>query len=439
MKKKGIIIGIIIIIIAIGIIYNMPMNNVNYVKKNSRELKLKDIKDNKDLDLILDNIRDKSIVFTNEYHGINENADIQYKFINYLMDNWDLKYFLMECGYTSGTLLNEYLQNGDEKLLDDIFKNGILGKMSNESIKEFMKKLYLKNKDLPEEKKLILIGLDVQQQDGSITYYFKHIKNKYNNIPKDQLEKINKVLKCSEEEMINGERSSTFVKAIEDLEKDIKENEKKYIQSLDKYEVFNLECILNNLKNTSKVGVVMDGPITDNKEFYEARDKVNYENFKKVYDHFSGGKYYIHYGIDHIYQKEINNVKFLGANIKEDLNFKDKIYSINTLYKNGQRYNYSDLATNNFYSITTDLEETLKKAGIENGNRIIVLDNKKSPYKKKMFKECFTFIDVYNDEELFESNKGVTTDYFQAEIIIESPTPIKWYPEKAIKEYFSEH
>lgn len=29
MKKKG----IIIIIIAIGIIYNMPMNNVNYVKK----------------------------------------------------------------------------------------------------------------------------------------------------------------------------------------------------------------------------------------------------------------------------------------------------------------------------------------------------------------------------------------------------------------------
>ncbi|GAA0125564.1 hypothetical protein UT300019_14660 [Clostridium sp. CTA-19] len=435
MKKKGLIISIVIIIIAVGmgIIYNMPMNNVNYVKKNSRELKLNDINDNKDLDLILDNIKDKTIVCTNENHGINENADIQYKFVNYLMDNWDLKYFLMECGYASGTLLNEYLQTGDEKLLDDIFENGVFGAMSDESSKELAKKLYLKNKDLPEEKKLIIIGLDVQQQDGSITYYFKHIKNKYNNIPKDQLEKINKVLKCSEEEMINGERSSTFVKAIEDLEKDIKENEKKYIQSLDKYEVFNLECILNNLKNTSKLVPLIDGGISNNKEFYEARDKMNYENFKKIYDHFGGGKYYLHYGMDHIYQREINNVKFLGANLKEDSNFKDKIYSINTLYKNGEAYNYDDLSPYSFYSITTDLEETLKKAGIENGNRIIVLDNKKSPYKKKIFKECFTFIDVYRDEKLFESNKGVTTDYFQAEIIIENPTPIKWYGEEIIK------
>ena len=36
------------------------------------------------------------------------------------MDNWDLKYFLMECGHASGVILNEYLQSGDEKLLNDI-------------------------------------------------------------------------------------------------------------------------------------------------------------------------------------------------------------------------------------------------------------------------------------------------------------------------------
>ena len=38
-----------------------------------------------------------------------------------------------------------------------------------------------------------------------------------------------------------------------------------------------------------------------------------------------------------------------------------------------------------FYSITTELENTLKDAGIENGNKIIVLDNKRSPYKKEIF------------------------------------------------------
>ncbi|HCQ91070.1 MAG TPA: hypothetical protein DIU45_16900 [Clostridium sp.] len=86
-----------------------------------------------------------------------------------------------------------------------------------------------------------------------------------------------------------------------------------------------------------------------------------------------------------------------------------------------------------FYSITTDLKNTLKEADIEKGSKIIVLDNKRSPYKKKIFKECFSFSDVYEGHEilhvnkkLFETNKGVTTDYFQSIIVIENPTPIKW-------------
>ncbi|WP_160289227.1 hypothetical protein [Clostridium argentinense] len=42
------------------------MNNINYIKKNSRDLKLNDIDDNSDLDLIWKNINDKSIIFTNK-------------------------------------------------------------------------------------------------------------------------------------------------------------------------------------------------------------------------------------------------------------------------------------------------------------------------------------------------------------------------------------
>jgi hypothetical protein len=352
------------------------------------------------------------------------------------MDNWDLKYFLMESGHAAGVIFNEYLQSGDEKLLDDIFQWGILEKFNTESTKELMKKLYLKNKDLPEDKKLIIVGLDVMEEQGGVTYYFKNILEKHKEMPKEQLDKMRKILECSEEEGTIGEKSSKFSKAIEDLEGDLKENEDIYVKYLDGEGVFNLELIVNNLKNSSKLEYGTDGGITVNKELYEARDKVNYENFKKIYEHFGGGKYYSHYGINHVYQNEINTVKFLGANLKEDPKFKDQIYSINTIYKEGQRYNYSDLAPNHFYSITTELENTLKDAGIENGNKIIVLDNKKSPYKKKIFKECFSFFDVYVDEKLFEDNKGVTTDYFQSIIIIENPTPIKWYWEDFIKENF---
>ncbi|ARC83761.1 erythromycin esterase family protein [Clostridium argentinense CDC 2741] len=428
MKRKIIyIICFLCVLVGVFTFYNRPMNNIDYIKENSRDLKLNNIEDNSDLDLIWEDIKDRSIIFTNEHHGVKENSDIQYKFINYLMDNWDLKYFLMECGHAPGVIFNEYLQSGDEKLLDDIFQWGILEKFNTESTKELMKKLYLKNKDLPEEKKLIIVGLDVMEEQGGVTYYFKNMLEKYKEMPKEQLDKMRKILEYSEEEGTIGEKSSKFSKAIEDLEEDLKVNEDIYVKYLDGEGVFNLELIVNNLKNSSKLGYTIDGGITVNKELYEARDKVNYENFKKIYEHFGGEKYYSHYGINHVYQNEINNVKFLGANIKEDPKFKDEIYSINTIYKEGQCYNYSDLAPMHFYSVTTELENTLKDVGIENGNKIIVLNNKRSPYKKKIFKESFSFLDVYVDEKLFEANKGVTTDYFQSIIIIENPTPIKWY------------
>ena len=434
MKRRIIyIICFLCVLVGVFIFCNRPMNNIDYIKKNSMDLKLNDINDNSDLDLIWEDIKDKSVIFTNEHHGIKENEDIQYKFINYLMDNWDLKYFLMESGHAAGVVFNEYLQSGDEKLLDDIFQWGILEKFNTESTKELMKKLYLKNKDLPEEKKLIIVGLDVMEEQGGVTYYFKNMLEKYKEMPKEQLDKMRKILEYSEEEGTIGEKSSKFSKAIEDLEEDLKVNEDIYVKYLDGEGVFNLELIVNNLKNSSKLGYTIDGGITVNKELYEARDKVNYENFKKIYEHFGGGKYYSHYGINHVYQNEINNVKFLGANIKEDPKFKDEIYSINTIYKEGQCYNYSDLAPMHFYSVTTELENTLKDAGIENGNKIIVLNNKRSPYKKKIFKESFSFLDVYVDEKLFEANKGVTTDYFQSIIIIENPTPIKWYWEDFFK------
>jgi len=413
------------------------MNNINYIKKNSRDLKLNDINDNIDLDLIWEDIKNKSIIFTNENHGIKENIDIQYKFINYLMDNWDLKYFLMESGYAVGVILNEYLQSGDEKLLDDIFENGILEKENTEEAKEFMKKLYLKNKDLPEDKKLIIVGLDVMEGVEGVNYYFKNMLVKHKEMPKEQLEKMKKILQHSELERTIVEKSSEFLKTIENLEEDLEENEDVYVKYLGNEELFDLKLIVNNLKSSSDIEKSLKkGGMTANKGYYELRDKMSYENFKKIYEHFEGGKYYSHYGLQHVYQNEINTVKFLAANFKEDPNLKDKIYSINSIYKEGYSYNYSSLAPAEYYSITTDLKNTLKDAGMEDGNKIIVLDNKRSPYKKKIFKECFQFPEAEINEELFKENKGVTTDYFQSIIVIENPTPVKLYLEDFIKENF---
>ncbi|WP_061994034.1 erythromycin esterase family protein [Clostridium sp. ATCC 25772] len=435
MKKKGIIIGIIIIIIAVGmgIVYNVPMNNVDYVKKNSRELKLNDINDNKDLDLILDNIKDKNIVFTNETHGMKENTYIKEKFINYLMDNWNLKYFFVENGYAECSFINEYLQTGDEKLLNDIFNN-FFNIVYTEDEKQVLKKIYLKNKELPDEKKLKFVGIEAIESYNGVKFYFNNILEKYNNLPKEQIAKIEKILECNEKEELYTERSNEYIKAIEEFENDIKENNEAYIKHLNKEEVFNIEFILNNLKNMSQIGNPEKGGPYVNKEFYETRDKLSYENIISIYDHFGEGKTYIHYGIAHAYQSQFNGVKFLAKNLNDDLKFNGKIYSINTVYEEGERFNNFSYETERYNSITTELQNTLKDAGIENSNRIIPLDNKKSPYKKKMYKELFELQYAYGDEEMFKNDKGVTTDFFQAEIVIKNPRPIEWNDEEFFKE-----
>lgn len=66
--KKRIVSIICLLCVLVGafVFYNHPMNNINYIKKNSRDLKLNDIDDNSDLDLIWKNINDKSIIFTNK-------------------------------------------------------------------------------------------------------------------------------------------------------------------------------------------------------------------------------------------------------------------------------------------------------------------------------------------------------------------------------------
>ncbi len=441
MKKRIVsIICLLCVLVGAFVFYNHPMNNINYIKKNSRDLKLNDIDDNSDLDLIWKNIKDKSIIFTNKYYAVKEDSYIQYKFINYLMDNWDLKYFLVEWGHASGIILNKYLQSGDEKLLDDILQWEPIEMRNTEEAREFMKKLYLKNKSLPEDKKLTIVGLDIAEEQGGVIYYFKDILEKYKEIPKEQLDKMKNVLKYSELEWTIGRKSSEFLKSLEDLDKDLEENENIYVKYLGSEGVFDLKLIVNNLKNNSGINEVLFSPVHVNKDYYEQIGKMNYKNFKKIYEHFDGGKYYLHYGTQHAYQNEINNVKFLGGNLKEDSNFKDKIYSMNIIYKEGQCYDYGSLRPKDFYNITTDLKDTLKEAGIENGSKIIVLDNKRSPYKKKIFKECFSFPEVYEgnktlhvDNKLFETNKGVTTDYFQSIIVIENPRPIKWYWEDFLK------
>ena len=137
-----------------------PLSEEEYIKKYAVELKIDETVDNLELESFNKIIKDKRIIFTNEMHGVNENSIIQTKVSQYLIDNWGLKYILVEGGYAAGTILNTYIQTGDEELLNQYKKIYLMNKFNNTSYYDYMKSLFEKNKELSEEHKIRIIGID---------------------------------------------------------------------------------------------------------------------------------------------------------------------------------------------------------------------------------------------------------------------------------------
>ncbi|MEG1255512.1 hypothetical protein [Clostridium sp.] len=430
-RVKIIIIPVIILIVGLGLVVYFKTTNENkYVLKNTRELNLQNYEDSSELSFIKKDIENKKIVMTSEVHGANENVDLRYKFINYLIDNWDLKYIFLEIGYVEGQLTNNYIQSGNEKYLDCLIEASNVYK-SNEAYISLLKRLNEKNKNLPDDKKIQIIGVECIEESDTVANYISCIINENPNLDQDKVteltnfaDEIKKYLLLDSFGINEDNAPEKIVKIVEKLEGHINGNYDSYEASLGE-ELFDLKFILNNIKNSQSFNKTSSYKTDSDKEFYEARDKYTYNNFKTLKKHFNVDKAYFHYGIKHVYQKPFNDVKFLGAYMNEDEELKNDIYSVNLLYGNGV-INHRNEGNIQYSSLGNEMKAVLKNTNFENKDIIIDLNNRRSPFKNSLTPTCFQLTDTSPEvEEKFNGNVGVTTDYFQAVIIINKPTPLK--------------
>ncbi|EQB89758.1 hypothetical protein M918_19110 [Clostridium sp. BL8] len=187
MKKKYIafVVIIVAVLVAAGVIFSKPQSETAYLKKNTKELKLDKPEDYSDLKVISNSIEDKEIIFTGEGHGVKQNTDIQFKFLNYLIDNWDLRYYVIETGYSEAMMLNEYLATGNEEILKETFQEWSAFRATKEDF-SMIKKLYEKNKNLPEGKKVTILGIDsASMSEGHIKKYMNIIIGKVGTLPEE--------------------------------------------------------------------------------------------------------------------------------------------------------------------------------------------------------------------------------------------------------------
>lgn len=135
---------------------------LNYIKEHELPIN-KDLNADKAL-LEQTGLDQYPIILMGENHAITKNYTTELYWLKYLNQYANTHYLIMEEGYCDAQLINQYLKTGDNTILETIMEN-LKGTYcgSNEQY-EFYKALYAYNKSLPEDKKIEVIGVDVQHQ-----------------------------------------------------------------------------------------------------------------------------------------------------------------------------------------------------------------------------------------------------------------------------------
>jgi len=440
--KKEIIITLAFVIgfiLLIGGMYiSLPANEKSYIGKNSSNIDFTNYEDYSALEIFDDSVKDKKIVLTNEEIGIKENAQIQYKFISYLMDTWKLKYFLVDVGYAEAAIINEYLQTGDEALLES-YNNSSMGyAFIGDSKQEMLKKLYIKNSQLPDNKKLNIMGIGINESVQSVDLYFKRIISRNPDLTDKQIENINNILEnLKSEEIITNisndeeleKRNEIILKHIDNFYSDINANEEEYKEALND-DLNNIKIVLDNIRNLQEIMKTYHQDDSNNTNGNEKYSQYLYDNLNSFYKDMNMKRCYIHVYQIYSYQHKILDVDFLGAKIAKDKKFKDKVLGINVIYQKG-KFNF-DNTHMQINAAREDLNTLLEEIKLDKEDMVIDLNNSRSPYKRKITPIYFPFPDdiLYSQEDvageevggIIGKKPGVTTDYFQGVIIIKNPS-----------------
>ncbi len=430
---------VIVFILLIGGMYlSLPANEKSYIGKNSSTIDFTNYENYSALEIFDDSVKDKKIVLTNEEIGIKENAQIQYKFITYLMDTWELKYYLVDIGYAEAAIINEYLRTGDETLLES-YNNSYMGyAFIGDSKLDMLKKLYQKNSQLDDNKKLNVVGIGINESLEFIDLYFKRIINRNPALTEMQIENINKFLEnLKSEEIITNisndeelsKRNEIILKHIDNFYSDINGNEKEYKEALND-DLNNIKIVLNNIKKMQEMMKIYYQDDSNNKNGNEKYSQYLYDNLNSLYKSMNMKRCYINLPQVFTYQHEILDVDFLGAKIAKDKKFKDKVLGINVIYQKG-KFNFDNTQIQ-INAAREDLNTLLEEIKLDKEDMVIDLNNSRSPYKRKFTPIYFPFPDdaLYPQEDvageevggIIGKKPGVTTDYFQGVIIIKNPS-----------------
>lgn len=166
MGLKGQLILLIIFVSLLGFLYE---KNDEY----KEALEYINAQGNTNIVLHDEDYQNYEFFIVSEIHGVNLNYQVKWELLMDLYNKKGVNALLLELSYTSGYLLNEYLKSGDEKILEKVqsFYRGSPFYTLDEF--NFYKKLYEYNQTLPVDKRIQVIGIDIEHSDESVKLYYQ--------------------------------------------------------------------------------------------------------------------------------------------------------------------------------------------------------------------------------------------------------------------------
>ncbi|GLI55758.1 hypothetical protein PM10SUCC1_12720 [Propionigenium maris DSM 9537] len=287
-------------------------------------------------------LKDNRVFLAGELHGIQENYTLRLNLLMYLNENAGVNYYLAEMGYSSSYFINKYLETGEEKYLY-VVANSIIGSYDySQDDVNFWKDLYKYNQGLPKEKRIKVVGLDIEHQ-------FWLAVMQLNDIVEDvnlggEMETILGKLEYYSAAMcpsiadsrdilqnVKNIQTKNVLEVVADLREDYNANPEKYREVLPEEDFQDFVFVLNNITDTERIYTNRR-----NKEYFnKEREKAIYKNFLRTHEMYSDGKFFGQWGSFHVLQKSDNHEERFAQYLNgDDSPVKDEVISIKYIYDN---------------------------------------------------------------------------------------------------------
>ena len=371
---------------------------LDYLKANQAAISFSDVKTAQSV-LPDSLIRANEVFFLSESHGVASNAQMKLFFLKVVHNQTDTLCYFPELSFAACRLLNQYLELGDETLLQSVYDNY---NGTYEYTKEnfaFWQQLRSYTQGLTGKKKVIVVGCDLEHQSVTALRYIRQVLG--TNTPPAAIADAVNALKTKN---VLNYRSDVDFAWLQQQTNAVATNRAVFQQFLgDK--LFDLEHTLANIR------VARDWA---NQSEPAMREIQLWENFKKLYPRMPKGKWFGQWGAFHTLQRGTHSSFANFVKIRTESPVFGKVLTIQTLYESGT---YRDPFTVNPVAFTNLAKENPLSNLATTDFTLFRLNNTNSPFQQQL-------LWWGTDEPL---NDGVTLNYFQYIFLVKNPSAMTAY------------